>query len=52
MLRRIFACKLENVKEGWRKMHSQELDNLHSSANNMRAIRAREIRWVKHVVHM
>ena len=31
VLQRIFQLKREKIKEGWRKFHSEEIYNLHSS---------------------
>jgi hypothetical protein len=28
LLRKIFACKREKVKEGWRKLHNEELHKI------------------------
>jgi hypothetical protein len=28
--RRIFGCKSDELMEGWRKFHNEELHNLHS----------------------
>jgi hypothetical protein len=33
MLRRIFGPKRHEVTGGWRKLHNEELQNLHSSPN-------------------
>jgi hypothetical protein len=32
-LRRIFGPKRDEMTEGWRKLHSEELHNLYSSPN-------------------
>jgi hypothetical protein len=39
MLRRIFGPKRDEVTEGWRKLHSEELHNLYSSPSIMRMIK-------------
>jgi hypothetical protein len=42
VLRRIFGPKRDEVIEGWRKLHSEELHNLYSSTGIIRMIRSRE----------
>jgi hypothetical protein len=36
----------------WRKLHSEEINDLHSSLNIVRVIKLRRMRWVGHVAHM
>jgi transposase len=43
VLRRIFGSKINEVTEGWRKLHNEEFHNLQSSANISRAIKSRRI---------
>jgi hypothetical protein len=51
VLRRIFGPKRE--EDGlWRKLHSGELHNLHSSMNIVRVIKSRRMRWAGHVARM
>jgi hypothetical protein len=38
VLRRIFGPKREEVAGGWRKLHDEELHNLHASPNIRRVI--------------
>jgi hypothetical protein len=38
VLRRIFGPKRDEVRGGWRKLHNEELRNLHSSLNIIRMI--------------
>jgi hypothetical protein len=45
---RIFGPKTE-VDGSWRKLHNDELRNLYSSLNIVRAIKSRRLRWVGHV---
>jgi hypothetical protein len=52
MLRRIFGHKREEVTEGWRKLHDEELYNLCFSPHIIRVIRSRRMRMVGHIVHM
>jgi hypothetical protein len=45
MLRRIFGPKMEEVAGGWRKLHNEELHNLHIAQNNIRVIKSRRMGW-------
>jgi hypothetical protein len=44
VLRRIFGPKRDAVTGGWRKLHNEELHNLHSSPNIIRMIKSRRMR--------
>jgi hypothetical protein len=48
MLRRIFGPKTNEVVVGWRKLHMEELCNIHSLPNIMRMFKSRRIRWAGH----
>jgi hypothetical protein len=50
--RRIFTTKMEEDAGGWRKLHNEELHNLHASINIIRVTRSRRIRRAGHVAHM
>ena len=52
VLRRIFAPKRDEVKEGWRKLHNEELNNLYFSPNTVRVIKSRRMIWTGHAAHM
>jgi hypothetical protein len=52
VLMRIFGRKRDEVIGGWRKQHNEELHNLYSSANIIRMIKSRRIRWAEHVARM
>jgi hypothetical protein len=43
-LRRIFGCKMEEVTEGWRRQHSEELC---TQPYFIRVIKSRTKRWAK-----
>jgi hypothetical protein len=49
VLRRIFGPKRDGVTEGWRKLHNEELHNLHSSPSIIRIMKLRRMRWAGHV---
>jgi hypothetical protein len=52
VLRRIFGPKRDGVTGGWRKLHDEELHGLYSSPGIVRVIKARRMRWVRHVARM
>jgi hypothetical protein len=49
VLRRIFGPKRDEVTGEWRKLHNEELHNLHSSPDIIRQIKSRRTRWAGHV---
>jgi hypothetical protein len=52
VLRRIFGPKRDEITGEWRKLHSEELNDLYSSPTIVRVIKSRSVRWVGHVAHM
>jgi transcription termination factor 2 len=52
VLRRIFGPKRDEVTEGWRKLHNEELRDLYSSPSIIRIIKSRRMRWAGHVARM
>jgi len=52
VLRRIFGPKRDEITWEWRKLHSEELDDLHSSPNIIRVIKTIRMRWAGHVARM
>jgi hypothetical protein len=44
--------KRDEVIEGWRKLHNEELHGLYSSPAIVRVIKARRTRWTGHVARM
>jgi hypothetical protein len=51
-VRRIFGPKRDEVTEVWRKVHNEELNDPYSSLNVVRVIKARRIRWTRHLALM
>jgi hypothetical protein len=49
VVRIIFGPRRDEVTEGWRKLHNEELRDLYSSPSIIRIIKARRMRWVWHV---
>ena len=52
MLRKVFGPKRDEVTGKWRKMHNEELNNLHSLPNIVRVVKSRRISWAGHVARM
>jgi hypothetical protein len=52
VLKRIFRSKTEEVVRGWRRLHNEELHNLHASPIIIRVIKASMMRWARYVAHM
>jgi hypothetical protein len=51
-LRRIFGPKRDEVTGGWRKLHNEELYDLHSSPNIIIIIKSKRMGWAGHVARM
>jgi hypothetical protein len=52
VLRRIFRPKRVEMTRGWRKLHNEEPHGLYSSPSIVTVIKARRMRWVRHVACM
>jgi hypothetical protein len=48
----IFGPKRDSVTGEWRRLHNEELCDLHSSPNVIQVINLRRMRWVGHVARM
>ena len=49
VLRRMFGPRKKEVTGEWRKLHSEELNDLCSSLNIVSVIKSRKNRWAGHV---
>jgi hypothetical protein len=49
---RIFGPERVEVTGGWRKLHNEELHNLHSFPSIIRMIKSMRMRWEGHVARM
>jgi hypothetical protein len=52
VLRRIFGPKRDDVTGEWRKLHNEELRDLHSSPSIIRIIKPRRMRWAGDVARI
>ena len=52
VLGRIFGPRRDEVAGEWRRMHSEELNDLYCSPNIVRVIKSRKMRWAGHVARM
>ena len=52
VLRGIFGPERVEVTGEWRKIHNEELNDLHCSPNIFRVIKSRRMRWAGHVARM
>jgi len=51
-LRSIFGPKRDEITQEYRKLHTEELNDLYSSPNIVRVIKSRRMRWAEHVSRM
>jgi hypothetical protein len=52
VLWRICGPKRDEVTKEWRKIHNEELNDLHSSPSVVRVIRSRGMKWAELVARM
>jgi len=52
VLRRIYGPKKDEVTGEWRRLHSEEHNDLYASLNIVRVIKSRRMRWAGHVASM
>jgi hypothetical protein len=48
----IFGPKRDAVTKEWRRLHNEELNDLHSSPTIIRVLKSRRMRWAGHVACM
>jgi hypothetical protein len=48
----VVGPKRDEVTGGWRKLRNEELHGLYSSPSIIRVIKARRMRWARHVARM
>jgi hypothetical protein len=51
-LRRIFTPEMDEVTDGWKKLHNDKLHDLYSSPSIIRMIRSRRMKWAEQVARM
>src|SRR5215469_3285546 len=52
VLRRVFGPKRDEMRGEWRKLHNEELNDLHSSPSIVRVVKSRRMRWAEHVARI
>ena len=52
MLRKILKLKREEVTREWSRLHEEEPHDLYTSANVIRVIKPRRMRWAGHMARM
>jgi hypothetical protein len=52
VLRRIFGPRMDEVTGKWRKLHNEELNDLHSSPKIVRVLKLSRRRWAGHGARM
>jgi len=52
VLRRIIGPRRDRITGEWRKLHNEELNDLHCSPNIVWVIKSRSMGWAGHVARM
>jgi len=48
----VVVVVMSKVTEEWRKLHNEEMNDLHTSPSIVRVIKSRRMRWAGHVALM
>jgi hypothetical protein len=51
-IRRTFGLNREDVAGGWRKLHNEQIHNVHPPSHTIRVIESKFMRWARHVSGM
>jgi len=52
VLREVFGSKKKEERLRLRKLHSEQLHNVHCAPNSIRVIQSRTMAWVGHMTHI
>ena len=52
VVRKVFGPKWDEVIAEWKRLHSEDLNDLYCSPNIIRVIQSRSMRWVEHLARM
>jgi hypothetical protein len=52
VFRRVFGPKKDEVTGEWRKLHNEELNDLYTLPNIVRAVKSRRMSWAGYVARM
>jgi hypothetical protein len=52
VLRKIYGPKRDEITGEWRRLHNEELHQLHDSAHDIRIMKSRRLRWAVHVARL
>jgi hypothetical protein len=52
VLMRVFGPKRSDVTGEWRKLHTEEVNDLYTLSNIVRVVKSRRMRWAGHMARM